>query len=388
MHDWDDETAKNFMTNLRSGQPPKRNLDKLAVGIENFWQDLQHEISLIDGTDNGLILYLMADFGEGKTFLCNYLMERLSYERVERKYVCSYVEGEFKVLADKIKIYRKIVNNIKIPSESGDKFGLRPLFDKLIESFDNEKKVKEILRKENVRNDIIEKILKYYRSHDKEYDPTDDVVIRWFSGDDNIKADPHLHSIDEKGFAKIEGDDVNHYLTAINSICKICGYAGLMVLFDEAEQRTTLDDEHITTNVLENLKHFHNKLTNDSRFSQMIFVLAGTEDLWEERSKLDQAQKERLESHVRKTIPNLEIEDYFTLGKKILSLFDKVFGKSISIDLIDAVKDEMIYDFIEKKDYETPRDFILSFIDTLEQIRKKVRANQKIDKSDLESYFN
>ena len=131
---------------------------------------------------------------------------------------------------------------------------------------------------------------------------------------------------------------------------------------------------------MNNIKRIHNSVNQNEQFAQMIFLFAGTRELWARYMRKDEPQRQRMQ--IQEDIPRLSKEDYVELGKKVARVYDVAFGSTVSPRLSDQLLSNWI-EFVAagSLDRLTPRDFLRekpspaeSFLSKLDQIRLHAAA--------------
>ncbi len=348
---------RGIIASLRNGVAPARGTSLIEVGLADFWDDLYTDfIEITRGTHNGSIIYVMGEYGRGKTFLCNYTKEK-AWSMWSRGFATSYVEVKgFESLADYLGIYRQIVTNIQLPTAEAR--GLEPLLSQFANRFPTRQDLNGELSRLALDPDIAQKIRYYYDYSRRGDDTACSIALRWMAGEGGIKADL-LHMIDEKGFARLEEADVDSYLTGVKQLVKSLGYEGLFVFIDEAEERTAGFAETQVRAILRNIKKVHNSVSQDERFEQLIFVLAGTRDLWTKHYNLDEAQKQRMQ--IRRDLPVHSREDFIQLSEKVIRIYDDAMGTDLAWRIerptLERWVDAMIFSR-GRVELITPRDYL------------------------------
>lgn len=344
--------AREILSSLRMTQAPRRGTERLAVGIQSLWDDLRTNfIEMTKGTTGGSMIYVLGDYGMGKTFLCNFTREQVS-KMWDHGFATSYVAVKsFDALADYVGVYRQIVKNIRMPDSEA---GLEEILLRFVAKFPDQTMLNKRLGHLNLSSDFAQKVryLRKYATHDSERT----VTMRWILGEPGIQADL-LHFIDEKGFAKLDEQDVDDYLTGIKQILKDLGAEGLFVFIDEAQDSKTLFDDSTVSQILVNIKKLHNNVNQDDRFSQVIFLLAGTRELWASNWGKDEALKQRMQ--IQRDLPRFSKSDYVELGSKVARIYDLAFGSNVAARLPESTLADWV-DFVAQGNVNllTPRDFL------------------------------
>lgn len=374
------ELAKGVIASLRSGVAPRTGTGLIEVGLHKFWEDIETgvvDMCLAGGT--GCMLYVMGEYGRGKTFFCNYSRERL--DKMGKGFVSSHIQIKgFETLADYLAIYKELVRNLELPDN--DKKGLVSLLDAFVRSTAQKDDFQRFKDGTGISPTVLTKVSRYREFRLENFEEGYVTALDWMQGEKDIPA-RSLHLIREKGFSKLREDDVDNYLHAIKEIALHLGYEGLLVQIDEAEERTSEFSNEAVRSVLRNLKKIHNNLFQKEWFSKMIFMLAGTSELWSKYETLDEAQRQRM-NILRFELPILGRDQYEDLTSRVISVYDSAFDTSLE----DRISGNDIKAHVEKcmpspedADDMTPRDFLSrkpdetsALLSRLDQMRKDPRS--------------
>lgn len=356
-------------------QAPRRGTEHTAVAIEGLWRSLRekHIDLAVDGS-GGAIVYVMGDYGTGKTFLCNFIREQV-WKLGAHGFATSYVAVPgFESLANFMGIYGLIVKNIQMPNSGEDLEGILLTF---VNRFSDKASLNRRLRDLGIGGDFAQKIRYFWEYRDRDAART--ITLRWIKGEPGIKAEL-LNYIDEKGFAKLEESDIDDYLTGLKRIVQDLGAEGLFVFIDEAEARTRPFDDKVVYPVLNNIKRLHNNVNQDEHYSKIIFLLAGTRALWATYLSKDEPQRQRMQ--IQEDIPRMSKADYVELGKRVAHVYDVALGSTVASRLNESLLAAWV-DFASpgSLDRFTPRDFLSqrptpreAFLSKLDQLRAQPSA--------------
>lgn len=239
--------AKSIFKSLRDGTVPARGLEAFAVGIERQQKELLRKLEEVTGGE-GSVKFLRGGYGCGKTFTARLLVA----DALGRRFATSFVvvsDSDFH-LHKFDDLYRKVVAGLSTPAcpEGG---ALGDVLDRWIGS------VEETLVQTGTREDdpsfdekvlaklderlvsipgippdmsrVVRRIFELKQAgelHDA------NALVSWLSGSKNVAAKV-------KGLAGIKGEvesgDAMAYLRGVLEIIKSAGYAGLVIVVDEAE---------------------------------------------------------------------------------------------------------------------------------------------------------
>jgi hypothetical protein len=240
--------AKHIFNQLRGGYVPERGLDALAVGVEKPRDELARQLDLVKDGSGG-VRFLRGGYGCGKTF-----MARLAIADAQaRGFVTSFV-----VVSDNDlrfhrfdEVYRKVVT--ELATATCPRGALGDILDRWIgriedglvalgadpdaEGFDA--RVRGKLQEElatltggKAPADFVRVVQTIFDLKQAGELADAAALISWLSGSGNVAAGV-------KKRAGIKGDlgstDALAYLRGILEISKAAGYAGMLIVIDEAE---------------------------------------------------------------------------------------------------------------------------------------------------------
>ena len=366
--------CRSIIGALRQAVAPQVGVEKIAVARDILWARIENDyLGYLRGTKRGSIIYVFGQYGQGKTFFCNFVRDK-AWRLWDKGFATSYVEVKrFEEFGDYVGLYRKIVRNIRFPQSNIT--GVRQIFDTFTCRASNKSELENLLSEYEV-NDTVAKLVRFYFTGDER---VKDAVIDWVRGEHQMRADK-LHLIDRKGFQKIREDDVDAHLCGINSMIKGAGYVGLVVFFDEAEVRDRPYDPREIFGALRVVKYLHNRVNNDPRFTQLVFLVAGTLDLWTDRMVKDEALRQRIDPIWEQLNPLTE-NNYIDLYTKIIDAYDCCFQTNLSERVTRNDLKKWVHVVVNAKggviEMLTPRDFIsqyptsqTSFMEKLDVLRR------------------
>jgi len=253
----------HIFENLRKGLVPERGIDAFAVGIEKQRGEIHRQLDLADSGE-GTIKFLRGDYGCGKTF-----MARLALlDARERNFATSFVvvsdnDLRFHRFDD---VYRKVM--MDLGTASCPRGALSDILDRWVgriedamidlgadeDAPDFDDKVRERLSANlneltggRASPDFIRVIQTIFDLKQQGDFATAGSLISWLCGSGNVAASAK-RSAGIKG--EIGSRDALDYLRGVVEIVKAAGYAGLVIVIDEAETilRTRRDVRHKSLN--------------------------------------------------------------------------------------------------------------------------------------------
>jgi hypothetical protein len=240
--------AKHIFQCLRNGTVPSRGLDAFAVGIERHRNELKRMLTDVKG-GAGDVKFLRGGYGCGKTFMANLVVQDAQKERFATSFV---VVSDNDLHFHKFdELYRKVVSGLSTPACAQGALGdildrwIGGIEEGLVElgvqdddpSFDAKVLAKldeqlVALTGGRAPADMIRVVRKVFELKQSNRLQDASALVSWLSGSSNVAA-----SI--KSLAQIKGDisssDAMAYLRGILEIIKSAGYAGLVIVIDEAE---------------------------------------------------------------------------------------------------------------------------------------------------------
>lgn len=205
----DAQTAREMIESIRMGIVPIRHIDKLSIGREKEFEKFQKWLKKRDNN----ILQIVGPYGMGKTYLLRQLYNRC----LNDGYLVSLVEidPQEAPFNKPKRVYSKIVKNLRFKEA-----GFEKNLEDLLEKYSKSKSVMRFLKDHAYLTTIFQKL----------GGPEKDECIRWIKGD---------YKNDYSGLCLYEdGTSANIYcyiLSGISSASKKCGFKGMIIFFDEAE---------------------------------------------------------------------------------------------------------------------------------------------------------
>ncbi len=247
--------AQSIFKSLRDGTVPAKGLEAFAVGIERHRKELHRKLEEVSGSEGG-VKFLRGGYGCGKTFMARLLVS----DALERRFATSFVvvsdsDFHFYKFDD---LYRKVVSGLSTPAcpEGG---ALADILDRWIGSVEDtliktgtpdsdpafDAKVLAKLDERlaaipGVPADMIRVVRHIFelKQAGEHYDAN--ALVSWLSGSKNVAAKVKALA-GVKG--EVESGDAMAYLRGILEIVKSAGYAGLVVVIDEAETMLRLKSD-------------------------------------------------------------------------------------------------------------------------------------------------
>ena len=277
---------------LRKGLVPERGIDAFAVGVDKQRGELHRQLELA-GSGEGTIKFLRGGYGCGKTF-----MARLALlDAQARSFATSFVvvsdnDLRFHRFDD---VYRKVMT--ELGTASCPRGALGDLLDRwigrveegLIEAGEDEDapdfddKVRRRLDEDlaaltegRAPQDFVRVVQTVFDLKQRGDVAEAGALLSWLCGSGNVAASA-------KKVAGIKGDvgsrDALDYLRGVLEIVKAAGYAGLLIIIDEAETilRMRSDSRHKSLNGIRQIADAAGS------YPGLLWVFTGTPEFFDTR---------------------------------------------------------------------------------------------------------
>lgn len=284
--------ANHIFKCLRNGTVPSRGLDAFAVGIERHRNELGRMLKDVK-SGSGDVKFLRGGYGCGKTFMANLVVQDAQRERFATSFV---VVSDNDLHFHKFdELYRKVVSGLSTPGCTqgalGDildrwiggieegllDLGLRdddPAFDGKVLAKLDEQLVG--LTGGRAPADMIRVVRKAFELKQAARLQEASALVSWLSGSSNVAAGI-------KGLAQVKGDisssDAMGYLRGILEIIKSAGYAGLVIIIDEAETMLRMHSD-VRGKSLNAIRQI---VDASSDYPGLLWVFTGTPTFFDDR---------------------------------------------------------------------------------------------------------
>jgi hypothetical protein len=284
--------VEHVFESLRKGLVPERGLDTFAVGVERQRGELHRQLELA-ASNEGTIKFLRGDYGCGKTFMARLML----LDAQARSFATSFVvvsdnDLRFHRFDD---VYRKVVT--ELGTSSCPRGALGDVLDRWIARVEegliaagadeDAPDFDEVVRR-RLDEDLASltggkappdfvRVIQTIFDLKQEGELSDaGALLSWLSGSGNVSASV-------KRRAGIKGDigsrDAMDYLRGILEIVKAAGYAGLVIVIDEAETilRMRKDTRHKSLNGIRQISDAA------GAYPGLLWVFTGTPDFYDSR---------------------------------------------------------------------------------------------------------
>jgi uncharacterized protein YerC len=284
------DTALEVIESLRNGIPPKTHLSLFSEGDGFARQVRTRHFSRIT---RGKIRWVSGNWGSGKT----HFLRRLAEEAFEENLLVSAIElratetpfNKFE------KVLSAIIRNVTsreahyepgpTPLVPFGDFLHRKFFHQvseagnLLKAFENLET--SLLLDSRVDIDFKKAVLSYWRSYLNDgIDGTSgnqirDQIMQWFLGEGTLGEFRRKYDIQKM----ITKENTKTILNSLGGFVQFCGYPGLVVLFDEAEQAHTTMRKSNLHQAQNNLLHLVNEIPNTPG---VVMIYATTPSFFED----------------------------------------------------------------------------------------------------------
>ena len=282
--------VEHIFERLRSGTVPERGVHAFAVGIDRQRAEIERQLDFAVSGEGGF-KFLRGGYGCGKTF-----MARLASIRAQaRGFATSFVvvsdnDLHFHKFDD---VYRKVVQELATPScprgaladivdrwiANVEKALIAGGADEMAESFDEhvERRLDEDLQSMTggkVPEDMARVLRAVFRFKQAGRLADAGALLSWLSGSGNVGAAVKR----EAGIkGEIESRDAMDYLLGLLAVVKKAGYAGLVIVIDEAETILRMRQD-VRGKSLNGIRQI---IDAADRYHGLLWVFTGTPDFFD-----------------------------------------------------------------------------------------------------------
>jgi P-loop Domain of unknown function (DUF2791) len=400
--DKDQFICESIVRALKSGLVPFRGLGRIAVGREGELKQLRRDLEF--GQNGGAwVKCFSGDYGVGKTFLCSLVRE----EAWRMGFVVAAVDLRRDAPFHRFEvIYPRIMEGIRT-----DQFREVPAFEFIVQEwlFNLEREVQRSMglnplnpahRNEIakiVAHQINEQLAKlriydssfanalrgYYGASQQGNEAVATAAVGWLKGDPNVSAELRKE-FNIRG--SVDKDNAFNFLQAMAALVVHIGYAGILVIFDEAKLIRGISRPDSRNAAYENIRFLMDK-TAQSEFAHCGFILAGTEDLFNDELR-GVASYQALNDRVRPERGKRPTKDFrqpliSLVGFDAVKLYEvalkvqAVHGIAYGWDAVNRLPDEQLKRLIEEtaarfgeKFKTVPRGFLKVLVDILDDLEQ------------------
>lgn len=394
--------AEHVFEQLRKGLVPETGLDTFAVGVERQRAEIHRQLELVENGRTGSIKFLRGGYGCGKTFMARLAM----LDAQARNFVTSFV-----VVSDNDlhffrfeEVYRKVVS--ELGTKSCPRGALGDILDRwigrieegLIDSgvdenagdFDDKVRAKLDEELANLTGgkapaDFVRVVQTIFALKQAGELADAAMLLSWLSGSGNINA-----SVKKK--AGIKGDigsrDALAYLRGVLEICKSAGYAGVLIVIDEAETivRMRTDSRHKSLNGIRQISDA------SGDYPGLLWLFTGTPDFFDSKYGVaglaplhERVQFKEQGGFASLRQPQLVLKPFdATRLKNVAVRLRELFPSADKERLLAKVDDEFIDQLVAKVTAGfrgdvgvVPRQFLREFVDVLDLVEQEPEYDPK-----------
>jgi len=380
--------SEKILEALRKGVVPIHNLKRFSVGRQ-FWLD--SAISDLDFVRQGAsrVRFLSAPYGGGKTHFL-YLVKE---EAIKNRYVVSYVELHSREAPmDRFEIiFPKIMRGI-VSSEGNN--GLEHIFETWVNSFrfycqnEIEKNLRAIAPSLDFRA-ALRTYLNFAGTKSPDHQEYMRAILGWLCGS---KLPSQL--VIKTGIRNpISISNVSEIMGSFLRFIRSIGFAGLLLLLDEAEAVTSLTQSRKRAEANQNIRKI---LDNADNYLGLYIIFATTPRFMEDPIKGARSYPalwERIKDVINLNLQHLNrrsiIIPLIPLGEKelkklteiIIEIHGKAYNWKASKQFTEKAKNSYIQLFQQRSSQQLARHFIrilVALLDNLEQMGDKIDLVREI----------
>ncbi|MGB7054656.1 MAG: BREX system ATP-binding domain-containing protein [bacterium] len=385
--DLDPRLAKAIIHKLGSfGTPPEFGIEYFSVGVEQYLRVIEDEY-LKDILKFNLSSFklITGNYGGGKTHFL-YSVRNLGWRN---NYVTSYVTlSPTECPFDRLElVYKKIVLNLRVPTkhnvlEKPWDVGIDVLLRTWVKSSEQGNILAQIRNFESssFTNAIKAAIMNLLSDDDEGFLE----VVQWLRGEEVPREVRLRYRISER----IDRSNAFRMLRSLVQFVHSIGYAGLLLLFDEAERGMSISSARDKRRALDNLRQLVDECGNSRLPGAMFFYAIPDENLLLEGSGgVYEALKQRLRSSFTRINPmgvkiNLEdigmnASDFLgELGEKLAKVFEAAYECRMDENLRNDATKNMIDAALEFQalDVSYRRIFVIGIVEIFQRLKEEARA--------------
>ncbi len=385
----DPRLAKAIMHKLGSfGTPPEFGIEHFSVGVENYMRVIEEEyLRGILKLNLSSFKLITGNYGGGKTHFL-YLIRNAGWQN---NYVTSYVTlSPTECPFDRLElVYKAVVQNLRIPQserfwEQPPELGIDVVLKAFVKSAEG-KLLSRIRPLESTSfTNAIKAAVMSLSSDDEDgfYE-----VVQWLKGEDVPREVKLRHRISER----IDRSNAFRMLRSLVQFVNSIGYAGVLLLFDEAERGVSISSARDKRRALDNLRQLVDECGNSRLPGAMFFYAIPDENLLLEGSGgVYEALKQRLHSSFTRINPmgvKVSMEDIGVsardflgdLGGKLRTIFETAYGFELEQSVYSESLKNMVETALEFQtlDISYRRIFVVGVIDIFHRLKERMSVVSK-----------
>jgi P-loop Domain of unknown function (DUF2791) len=398
--------CESIIRALKRGLVPSQGLDRIVVGREG---ELKHLRADLEFSQNGgaWVRCFSGDYGVGKTFLCSLLRE----EAWHTGFVVAAVDlgrdapfHRFEVIYHRIMDGMRTNHLREVPAfefivqewlfnleqEVQRSMGFNPFNPEQRREVSRivTYRISEQLAKLRIYDSSFANALRgYYEASQQGNEVAATAAVGWLKGDPNVPTELR-QKFQIRG--SVDKGNAFNFLQAMAALVVHIGYAGLILIFDEAESIRGISRPDSRNAAYENLRFLMDR-TAQGEFAHCGFILAGTEDLFNDEVRgvasyqalYDHLKPERGRRRThdsRYPLMTLAGFDHTKLHEVALRV-RQVHGIAYGWDAIERLPDALLKRLIEETAARfgeqlttVPRGFLKGLVDILDELVQSPRS--------------
>jgi len=387
--------AKAIIHKLGSfGTPPEFGIEYFSVGVDNYLRVIEEEY-LQGILKFGLSSFklITGNYGGGKTHFL-YLVRDIGWRN---NYVTSYVTlSPTECPFDRLElVYKAVVQNLKIPTnerfwEEPWEIGIEVLLRTWVKSAEGNVLSQIRSFESSSFTNAIKAATMNLLSDDEDGFLE---VVQWLKGEDVPREMKLRYRISER----IDRSNAFRMLRSLVQFINSIGYAGVLLLFDEAERGMSISSARDKRRALDNLRQLVDECGNSRLPGAMFFYAIPDENLLLEGSGgVYEALKQRLRSSFTRINPmgvKINMEDIGVsahdflddLSSKLRTIFETAYGSGLDQNVCSESLKNMIEAALEFQtlDVSYRRIFVVGVIDIFHRLKEQMSVISKEEAREL-----
>lgn len=384
----DRNLAKAIIHKLGSfGTPPEFGIEHFSVGVENYLRVIEDEyLKGILKFNLSSFKLITGNYGGGKTHFL-YLVRDIGWRN---NYVTSYVTlSPTECPFDRLElVYKRIVQNLRTPVRERQwdqpwDLGIDVLLKHWVGTASGAGSILEQIRSydsSSFTNAVKAAVMNLLADNEDGFQE----VIQWLKGEELPRELRLSYRISER----VDRSNAFRMLRSLVQFVNSIGYAGLLLLFDEAERGMSISSARDKRRALDNLRQLIDECGNARLPGAMFFYAIPDENLLLEGSGgVYEALKQRLRSSFTRINPmgvKIDLEDIgvnthdflSTLGGKLAAVFEAAYECRLEPERRDGSLKNMVETALEFQtlDVSYRRIFVIGVIEIFHRLKAQTAA--------------
>jgi P-loop Domain of unknown function (DUF2791) len=378
--------AEQIIDTLRYGVVPSHNANAYSVGRE-YWLDAVTDDLIYVSKGASKLRFISAKWGGGKTHFLTLIKEKT----LKLNFVLTYVElNSREAPLDKLEtLFKKLIRGLVFPGD----LTFNQVLDKWANNFplyDSAEEINTEIAKICPSLDFraaLRACLTYAKGDRIRHEDILRSVLGWLQGD---SISPELKKIGVHNSIKIT--NVTEILESFLRFINYQGYAGWVIMLDEAEAITSLTQSQRRNDANQNIR----KLLDNAEDHRGLYILFTTTPKFLENKEFGAQSYPALWSRIHHVLDvgldnagkrsviiplnPLKPEELIILANKIIDIHSLAYGWDATKTMNKVVLGKFIDDFANKDD-QTARDFVISLVYTLDKNEEVEKQNDHNDLS-------